>query len=158
MKSTRFFACAAALTISAAPLTAQGENVGSIDFPTSATGEAQEHFLRGVAILHSFGWEQAIEQFQAAQELDPDFALAYWGESLSYNHPLFSGMDPTEPRKVVLFAATLAMPPVAPACRSSPLNWMSLPTRINRPVAPVLPPNPPRLKTTEPGLLSITEP
>ena len=31
---------------------------------------AMINFLRGVAILHSFGWEQAIEQFQAAQELD----------------------------------------------------------------------------------------
>ena len=32
---------------------AQFENVGSIDFPTSETGRAQQHFLRGVAILHS---------------------------------------------------------------------------------------------------------
>ncbi len=59
-----------------APAQAQFENVGSIDFPTSATGEAQEHFLRGVAILHSFGWKQAREQFQAAQEIDPNFAMA----------------------------------------------------------------------------------
>ena len=68
------------------PSHAQFDNVGTIDFPTSAEGEAQEHFLRGVAILHSFGWKQAVEQFQAAQALDPDFAMAYWGETLSYNH------------------------------------------------------------------------
>ena len=80
---------------------AQFVDVGSIDFPTSATGQAQQHFLRGVSILHSFGWKQAIEQFQAAQELDPDFAMAYWGESLAYNHPLMSQMDATEPRKVL---------------------------------------------------------
>jgi len=80
---------------------AQFVNVGSIDFPTSATGQAQQHFLRGVSILHSFGWKQAIAQFQAAQELDPDFAMAYWGESLAYNHPLMSQMDATEPRKVL---------------------------------------------------------
>ena len=66
----------------------QSDNVGAITFPTSATGETQQHFLRGVAILHSFGWEQAIEQFQAAQTLDPDFAMAYWAETLCYNHPL----------------------------------------------------------------------
>ena len=65
------------------PLQAQFENVGSIDFPTSASPEAQQRFLRGVAILHSFGWLQAIEQFHAAQEIDPDFAMAYWGESLA---------------------------------------------------------------------------
>ena len=77
---------------------AQFDDVGVITFPTSATGAAQEHFLRGVAILHSFGWKQAREQFHAAQKLDPDFALAYWGESLAYNHPLVTNMNPDEPR------------------------------------------------------------
>ena len=56
---------------------AQFDSVGSIDFPTSSvTKEAQYHFLRGVAILHGFGWKQAIEQFRKAQELEPDFAMA----------------------------------------------------------------------------------
>ena len=80
---------------------AQFDDVGVITFPTSATGEAQAHFLRGVAILHSFGWKQAREQFHAAQAIDPDFAMAYWGESLAYNHPLVTNMDPTEPRKAL---------------------------------------------------------
>ena len=80
---------------------AQMQDVGSIDFPTSATGEVQAHFLRGVAILHSFGWKQAREQFHAAQAIDPDFAMSYWGESLAYNHPLVTNMDPTEPRKAL---------------------------------------------------------
>ena len=83
------------------PASAQFDNVGSIIFPTSESGEAQQSFLRGVAILHSFGWEQAQEQFQRAQEIAPDFAMAYWGESLAYNHPLFSQMDATEPRNVL---------------------------------------------------------
>ncbi|MBI4520872.1 MAG: tetratricopeptide repeat protein [Gemmatimonadetes bacterium] len=91
----------ALLFVLAGPAQAQFESVGSIDFPTSATGQVQQHFLRGVAILHSFGWLQAIEQFHAAQKLDPNFAMAYWGESLAYNHPLNSQMNPTEPRKVL---------------------------------------------------------
>src|SRR5574339_573139 len=94
--------CSAALTLAlTAPAVAQLENVGSIAFPTSASPEAQRHFLRGVAILHSFGWKQAITEFQAAQKAQPDFALAYWGESLCYNHPLNSQMDPKEPRAVL---------------------------------------------------------
>ena len=101
MTTVRTVALIAALTILASPAHAQFESVGSIDFPTSATGEAQQHFLRGVAILHSFGFLQAIEQFQAAQQADPDFVMAYWGESLSYNHPLFSAMDPSEPSRVL---------------------------------------------------------
>jgi len=80
---------------------AQFQDVGTLDFPTSVSGEAQQHFLRGVAILHSFGWKQAIAEFQAAQELDPDFALAYWGESLNYNHPLQAERDAESPRAVL---------------------------------------------------------
>jgi len=89
-----------ALTISLRS-NAQFQNVGTLEFPTSASGEAQEHFLRGVAILHSFGWKQAIEQFQAAQALDPDFAMAYWGETLNYNHPLQAERDAESPRAVL---------------------------------------------------------
>ena len=89
------------LVMGARPAQAQFENVGSFEFPTSASGEAQQHFLRAAALLHSFGWLQAIEEFHVAQEIDPDFAMAYWGESLAYNHPLNSGMDPTEPRRVL---------------------------------------------------------
>ena len=88
----------------AVPATAQFESVGSLQFPTSTqSADAQSHFLRGVAILHSFGWKQAIAEFQAAQELDPDFVLAYWGETLCYNHPLFGGPSPDEdnPRAVL---------------------------------------------------------
>jgi tetratricopeptide (TPR) repeat protein len=81
---------------------AQFRQVGAIDFPTSGSPEAQQHFLRGVSILHSFGWKQAIEQFQEAQRLDPDFAMAYWGETLCYNHPLFGNPpDDDNPRAVL---------------------------------------------------------
>ncbi len=80
---------------------ADTEGIGSIDFPTSASGKAQEHFLRGVTVLHSFGWKQAIQEFQAAQAIDPDFAMAYWGESLCYNHPLLGERDLDSPRAVL---------------------------------------------------------
>ena len=68
--------------------------VGTVDFETSATPPAQAEFTRGVAILHSFGFEDAIEVFQKAQALEPDFALAYWGEAMAHNgNPLTT---PTE--------------------------------------------------------------
>jgi tetratricopeptide (TPR) repeat protein len=97
----RLLCCAVIALCLVTPASAQLENVGNLSFPTSAKPEAQRHFLRGVAILHSFGWKQAITEFQAAQKAQPDFALAYWGESLAYNHPLNSQMDPKEPRAVL---------------------------------------------------------
>ncbi len=97
----RLLTCALVTLALAAPASAQLDNVGKLTFPTSASPAAQQHFLRGVAILHSFGWKQAIEEFQLAQKAQPDFALAYWGETLCYNHPLNSQMDPKEPRAVL---------------------------------------------------------
>ena len=87
--------------LSLSAVAADLKGLGSITFPTSATGPAQEHFLRGVTILHSFGWKQARTEFQAAQEIDPDFAMAYWGESLCYNHPLIGERDLDTPREIL---------------------------------------------------------
>ena len=103
MKKTKLIPATLALVAltMGAPTHSQFENVGTIDFPTSAMGEAQQHFLRGMAILHSFGWKQAIEQFRAAQAIDPDFALAYWGETLSYNHPLQAEVNAESPREAL---------------------------------------------------------
>ncbi len=90
------------LTVTASTVAAQGRDVGTLVFPTSTQSpEAQARFLRGAAILHSFGWKQAITEFQAAQKLDPDFAMAYWGESLCYNHPLLGDQDLDSPREVL---------------------------------------------------------
>lgn len=99
----RVLSCAVLILIGAlvAPASAQLENVGQLSFPTSAAPEAQQHFLRGVAILHSFGWKQAIAEFKLAQQAQPDFALAYWGETLAYNHPLQAEQDPDTPRAVL---------------------------------------------------------
>ena len=94
-------ACTLLALATAAPVSAQLQNVGNISFPTSASPGAQSHFLRGVAILHSFGWKQAIEEFQLAQKAEPDFALAYWGETLCYNHPLNPIADDKNPRAVL---------------------------------------------------------
>jgi tetratricopeptide (TPR) repeat protein len=73
-------------------------SLGSLSFPNSGAAAAQTPFLRGVAWLHSFGYEDAIEQFQAAQKADPSFALAYWGESLAHSQPLWFGEDPAKGR------------------------------------------------------------
>jgi tetratricopeptide (TPR) repeat protein len=96
------FGCAKVETAATPAATAEWSvDVGSIDFPTSGSEEAQRHFLRGVAILHSFGYEQARTEFQRAQEIEPDFAMAYWGEALCYNHPLLPERDVETPRAVL---------------------------------------------------------
>ncbi len=71
------------------------EGLGATAFPNSGAPEAQEAFLRGVLLLHSFEFGPAARAFRAAQAADPDFALAYWGEAMTYNHPLWRQQDST---------------------------------------------------------------
>ena len=66
---------------------------GSTDFDASGSPEAHEVFIRGLLQLHNFEYDDARASFVAAQELDPDFAMAYWGEALTHEHPLWSQHD-----------------------------------------------------------------
>ncbi|MDW5266058.1 MULTISPECIES: hypothetical protein [Acidobacteriaceae] len=69
------------------------QNLGNITFPTSANPQAQPYFLEGVKDLHSFAFDEAAVAFRNAEKADPRFALAYWGEAMSFNHPLWAQQD-----------------------------------------------------------------
>jgi tetratricopeptide (TPR) repeat protein len=64
-------------------------SLGRISFPNSGAAAAQAPFIRGVLLLHSFEYDDAIDAFRQAQRADPSFALAYWGEAICYNQPLW---------------------------------------------------------------------
>ncbi len=81
---------AVVLVVAAVALAGQQRaSLGQVQFPNSGSPAAQADFLRGVAWLHSFGYEDAIDAFRAAQKSDPGFALAYWGEAMSFSQPLW---------------------------------------------------------------------
>jgi hypothetical protein len=68
---------------------AQDAFLGQIDFPNSGPEEAQEAFIEGVLWMHSFEYARAAEAFREAQRVAPGFALAYWGEAMTHNHPIW---------------------------------------------------------------------
>src|ERR1700742_749960 len=80
---------------------AQSSELGKVDFPTTGSAPAQVHFLRGVAALHSFWFEEAFDEFKEATRLDPDFMMGYWGEAMTYNHPLWAQQDTESARQVL---------------------------------------------------------
>jgi tetratricopeptide (TPR) repeat protein len=87
------------LLIATTALVAQvREPLGKFSFPNSGAAAAQADFIRGVAWLHSFGYEDAIEAFRAAQQKDPAFVLAYWGEAMCFNQPLWFFEEPAKGR------------------------------------------------------------
>jgi hypothetical protein len=82
------------LLIAVSPVaSSQAQQLGTITFETSGAPAAQPKFLEGVKALHSFQFDEAAVAFREAKALDPSFALAYWGEAMSYNHPLWAQQD-----------------------------------------------------------------
>ena len=82
-------------------LAAQSGDLGKIDFPTSGSAEARKHFLRGALLLHSFEFDDAAEEFRQARKIEPDFAMACWGEAMTFNHPLWMEQDTDAARKAL---------------------------------------------------------
>lgn len=71
----------------------QTPRLGTIDFPNSGAAAAQPPFLRGVLLLHSFEYGAAAAAFHQAERIDPSFAMAFWGEALTYTHPVWNEQD-----------------------------------------------------------------
>ena len=93
MKVGRILTCMTALLLHAGLAISEEQQLGDISFPNSGASEAQSAFLKGVTALHSFEFDKARFAFEEAQEIDPQFALAYWGQAMSDNHPLWRQQD-----------------------------------------------------------------
>src|SRR5437773_9930013 len=62
------------------------EKLGSVSFPTSCAASVQKPFERGVALLHSFWYEEAEKQFAEVAKNDKGCAMAHWGIAMSWYH------------------------------------------------------------------------
>ena len=92
---------AVVILLASVTVRAQQSQLGKVEFPTSGSPAAQQSFLRGLAALHSFWYEEALEAFREATKADPDFMMGYWGEAMTYNHPLWSEQDTSTARLVI---------------------------------------------------------
>lgn len=78
---------------------AAGEKLGSVHFPISCGAEARESFDRGLALLHSFGYEESRKSFAAVAESDPKCGIAQWGIAMTYYHPIWAPPNAVELRE-----------------------------------------------------------
>ena len=68
--------------------------LGTATFPTATRSvEAQTAFIRGLLLLHLFEYDDAAKAFLAAEKIDPTFVMAYWGEAMTHNHPVWNELD-----------------------------------------------------------------
>src|SRR5664279_1181291 len=69
------------------------EKLGTVSFPTSCAASQQAAITRGVALLHSFWYDKAEQQFKDVIAADPTCAIAYWGEAMSVWHQIWDRPD-----------------------------------------------------------------
>ncbi len=69
---------------------------GKVQFPVSCAPDAQSEFARGVALLHSFFYEEARRVFTSVAERDPKCAMAQWGIAMTWWHPIWTPPTPDE--------------------------------------------------------------
>jgi tetratricopeptide (TPR) repeat protein len=69
------------------------DQLGTVHFPVSCKEAVQKPFERGVALLHSFWYEEAEKEFQEIAKDDPQCAMAHWGISMSIWHQLWNRPD-----------------------------------------------------------------
>ena len=68
--------------------------LGTVTFPTSThSAVAQTDFVRGLLLLHLFEYRDAAKSFVAAEKIDPEFAMAYWGEAMTFDHGVWNQVD-----------------------------------------------------------------
>jgi len=80
---------------------ASTKDVGIVSFANSGAAEAQDEFLRALAQLHNFEYDDAATHFLKAQSIDPEFAMAYWGEAMTKNHAIWHQQDRESARAVL---------------------------------------------------------
>jgi tetratricopeptide (TPR) repeat protein len=66
---------------------------GNVSFPNSGVAAAQHAYLYGLALLDDFEYDSAAREFRKAESIDPNFAMAFWGEAMTYNHPVWMQQD-----------------------------------------------------------------
>jgi len=63
--------------------------VEEVDFVTSCSPDSQKALKHAVWTLHSFWYPEALKEFTAVTEAEPNCAIGYWGIAMSHWYPLW---------------------------------------------------------------------
>lgn len=113
------------VAVLALAVTTHSQELGVIDFPTSGSAAAQPLFIKGVLLMHSFEYDEAREAFVAAEQADPGFAMAYWGEAMTFNQAVWQRTSPDLARAALAKLAPTADARRAKAPTAREKDWMS---------------------------------
>lgn len=91
------------------------QNLGVHAFPVSTTNaRAQQFFNQGFNLSYAFNHAEAGRAFREAARLDPDLAMAYWGQALVLGPNINAAMEPgDEPPALTAIKKAIALRPNA---------------------------------------------
>ncbi|WP_460574625.1 tetratricopeptide repeat protein [Hymenobacter coalescens] len=72
------------------------QQLGAATFETSCGAGVRKDFNLGLALLHSFEYDEAEKVFAGIIAREPGCAMAYWGVAMCHYHPLWTPPTPTE--------------------------------------------------------------
>jgi len=108
-----------------APQVGPEPRLGQIVFATSASPAAHRAFIRGMLYLHNFHYPQAAVAFREAQALDPGDVMSYWGEAVSYTHPVWNQQDTAAARAALRRLGPTAAARLAKARTTRERAWLA---------------------------------
>ncbi|HYL14167.1 MAG TPA: hypothetical protein VEV41_14085 [Terriglobales bacterium] len=84
------------------------QEIGSVHFANSCAKGVETNFQQGIALLHSFQYEQARGMFEDIARQDPTCAMAQWGIAMSHYHGLWDNGDMAAGRNALHKAQSIA--------------------------------------------------
>ena len=73
------------------------QNLGSHTFPVSTRNRQAQRFInQGLNLAYAFNHAEARRAFREAARLDPNLAMAYWGQALVLGPNINAQMEPNE--------------------------------------------------------------
>ena len=101
MKGTILFLGSIVLIVSCSSPVKKNDALGELEFDVTGSETANVHFMKGHLLMHSFEYDDAAEAFRQAQQEDSTCVMAYWGEAMTYNHPIWQYQDYDKARAVL---------------------------------------------------------
>src|SRR5262245_16731641 len=81
------------------PLAPELAGLGSLEYPvTTSSPAAQRFFNQGLRLLYAFNHDESRRAFTEAARLDPNLAMAYWGQAMALGPNLNAPMTPENGR------------------------------------------------------------
>jgi tetratricopeptide (TPR) repeat protein len=96
----------------------------AVTLQTSESSDAQAAFHRGITALHYFEYEDANEAFRDAARIDPSFAMAHWGEAMTYHQTLWRNENVPEARRALARLAPTPAGRIAKARTPKEQAWL----------------------------------